>query len=117
MSADEAETAARRQFGNPTRLREAGWHAWGWAPLERIFQDFRSTVRTIRRSPGFALSVVLLLGLAIWMNTTVYSVIHAVMLAPLPFDHPEELVRVYEAKSGRKWTSQDCRRGTCRPAC
>jgi putative ABC transport system permease protein len=96
MSAGEAQHAARRQFGNTTRLQEAGWHAWGWAPLERVFQDVRFTVRTLRRAPGFALSVVLLLALAIWMNTTVFTVIHAVMLAPLSFDHSEELVRLYE---------------------
>ena len=105
MSADEAQNAARRRFGNTTQLREAGWHAWGWAPLERLFQDLRFTVRSLRRNPGFALSVVLLLALAIWMNTTVYTVIHAVMLAPLPFDRSEELVRLYETNP-RKAESQ-----------
>jgi predicted permease len=96
MSDDEAHRAAHLLLGNPTLLREASWHAWGWAPLERLLQDLRFAVRSLRRSPGFALSVVLLLTLAIWMNTTVFTVIHAVMLAPLPFDHSEELVRLYE---------------------
>jgi putative ABC transport system permease protein len=100
MNADKAKLAARRQFGNPLWLREAGWHAWGWAPLERVLQDLRFAIRTIRRNPRFAISVVLLLGMAIWMNATVYSVIHAVMLAPLPFDHPEELVNLCETKAG-----------------
>jgi len=100
MNAEDAQLAARRQFGNPIHLREAGWHAWVWAPLERGLQDIRFTLRTVRRNPGFALSVVLLLGLAIWMNTTVYSVIHAVMLADLPFDHPEELVNLCETRAG-----------------
>ncbi len=100
MNADEAQFAARRQFGNAILLREAGWHAWGWGPVERVLQDLRFTLRTVRRNPGFALSVVLLLGLAIWMNTTVYSVIHAVMLAELPFDHPEELVNLCETRAG-----------------
>jgi putative ABC transport system permease protein len=100
MNANEAQFAARRQFGNAILLREAGWHAWGWGPLERVLQDLRFTLRTIRRNPGFALSVVLLLGLAIWMNTTVYSVIHAVMLADLPFGHPEELVNLCETRAG-----------------
>jgi len=96
MSVREAQTAAKRQFGNTLRLREAGWDAWGWAPLERSLQDIRFAVRTLRRSPGFTASVILLLGVAIWMNTTVFTVIHAVMLAPLPFDQPDELVRLYE---------------------
>lgn len=100
MNANEAQFAARRQFGNAILLREAGWHAWGWGPLERVLQDLRFTLRTFRRNPGFALSVVLLLGLAIWMNTTVYSVIHAVMLMDLPFDHPEELVNLCETRAG-----------------
>jgi putative ABC transport system permease protein len=100
MNADEAKLAARRRFGNPLWLREAGWHAWGGAPVERVLQDLRFAIRTIRRNPRFAISVVLLLGMAIWMNATVYSVIHAVMLAPLPFDHPEELVNLCETYAG-----------------
>jgi hypothetical protein len=99
MPAPEAAAAARRRLGNTTRLREQGWYAWGWGPLELFFQILRDAIRTLRRGPGFAMSVVLLLGFAIWMNTTVFSVIHAVMLAPLPFDHSEDLVRIYQTSA------------------
>jgi predicted permease len=99
LSADDAMYAARRQFGNATRLREAGWHAWGWGPLERLWQTGRVAIRSLRRAPGFSISVVLLLAFAIWMNATVFSVIHAVMLAPLPFDHSEQLVGLYETNA------------------
>jgi hypothetical protein len=81
MSPPDAHAAVGRQFGDTLRLREAGWDAWGWAPLERILQDVRFALRTLRCCPGFSLSVILLLGVALWMNTTVFSVIHAVMLA------------------------------------
>jgi putative ABC transport system permease protein len=107
MSSREAQTAARRQFGNTLGLREAGWDAWGWAPLERFMQDVKFAVRTLRRSPGFTTSVILLLAVAIGMNTTVFSVIHAVMLAPLPYDRPDELVRLYETNVAKGQASSN----------
>ncbi len=63
--------------------------------MDRLLQDFRYACRGLRRSPGFTLVVVLILGLGIGTNTAVFSVIQSVLLRSLPFDDPDRLVSVW----------------------
>jgi putative ABC transport system permease protein len=58
--------------------------------------DFRHALRSIRRAPGLGATVILTVALAIGVNTAIFSVVNAVILRPLPFDHPERLVQVGE---------------------
>ena len=62
--------------------------------VELLGQDVKFAIRGLRRSPGLAFTAILTLALGIGANTAVFSLVHAVLLRPLPYDEPERLVRV-----------------------
>ncbi len=92
MSRDEAEQTARRSFGNVTLLRERSREVWQWQRVESLFTDLKHVFRRLGRSPGFAITVVLTLAIGIGANTAVFSVLNSVLLRPLPYPEPEQLV-------------------------
>jgi predicted permease len=65
--------------------------------IETIWNDLRYAVRTLGRMPGFTLVIVLTLALSIGANSAIFSVIQGVLLRPLPYPHPDRLVRIYFA--------------------
>lgn len=91
---EEAVAAARREFGNVTLVEERGRDVWQWPTLESFLGDIRFAVRQLRRQPSFTLVAVVILALGIGANTTVFSVIDKLLLEPLPFRAPEQLVWV-----------------------
>ena len=63
--------------------------------MDSLFKDVRYSIRMLVRNPGFSAVVLLSLALGIGANTTIFSLVHAVLLRPLPVEKPDELVAVY----------------------
>jgi len=103
---EEAEHAARREFGNVSLAEEDSRNVWRWAIVEEFLMDVRVGFRILRKNPGFALVAVLTLALGIGATTAVFSVVYGALLSPLPFPHPEQLVMVWSKVNGQtNWVS------------
>jgi len=101
LSADEAYVAARRQFGNPALMHQDlhDMNSIGW--IEQGAQDLRYALRQFAASPGFVCVAVATLGLGVGGATAVFSVVQGVLLAPLPYAEPGQLVRFYQQDPGK----------------
>jgi len=106
LSGDEARYAARRAFGNTTLTKEYVREVWGWASLDRLWQDVRFALHILSRNYGFSGVAVLSLALGIGANTAIFSVIDSVLFRPLLYSDPERLVDVWR-QSVKKGTIKD----------
>ena len=95
LSRDQARWAARRDLGNTHLLREDVRALWSWALVEQLAQDLRYATRTLLKSRAFVTAAAATLALAIGFNTTMFSVLHAVLLRPLPYQTPEQLAMLW----------------------
>lgn len=96
MSREQARSAAMRAFGNPTLLRDQARSTWSWNSMEKFLRDVRYGARTLARSPGFAIITIIVMALGIGATTSLFTIVRSVLLKPLPFRDPQNLVMVYE---------------------
>jgi predicted permease len=96
MNAEDARLAALRAFGNPTLVREQARETWTWNGAESMLRDVRYGMRTLSRSRGFALVAIAVMALCIGAATSLFTIVRSVLLRPLPFRDPGQLVMVYE---------------------
>ncbi|MBV9400445.1 MAG: ABC transporter permease [Bryobacterales bacterium] len=92
----KAAAAARREFGNEALIRETTRQMWGWSGLELVLRDLKFALRQLRRNPGFTAMAILSLGLGVGANTAIFSLVKAMLIAPLPYPEGDRLVMVWE---------------------
>jgi hypothetical protein len=103
LSSEEAHYAALCAFGNPTLIREQTHATWSWSWLESLASDLKYGFRGMGRNAGSTLFAILIAGLGIRGASTVFSVVNALLLRPLPFRDPGQLVWISNGGWSTKW--------------
>ena len=96
----EAERRARIEFGAHEKFKEECREAAGAHFLHTLFQDLRFSMRMLRKNPGFTSVAVLTIAIGIGANAAVFSVVNSVLLKPLHYPKPEELVALHQIAPG-----------------
>ncbi|MCU1263013.1 MAG: hypothetical protein JWO80_5898 [Bryobacterales bacterium] len=102
MSEQEARAAAHRKFGNMTRKSEEARATWIAQWISDAAQDLKHALRGMRRDAGFTTFAVLIAGLGIGASSTIFSVVNALLLRPLPFHDADRLVWI----ANEDWSTQ-----------
>jgi predicted permease len=94
LNRKEAELRARRDFGSFELAKDECREQRAFEPFTRFLRDVRYAVRSLRKTPGYAVAAILTLALGIGANTAIFSALDGIVLKPLPYRHPERLVIV-----------------------
>ncbi len=95
LSPEQARQAALRALGNPALIKEQAHSVWAWNSLESLLRDFRYSLRSLCKSPGFTAIAIAVMALGIGSNAALFTVIRSVLWNPLPYRDPEKLVALY----------------------
>ena len=94
LSPTDARRAALRRFGNPSVVQDLGYDVRGGGVMESFIQDVRYGVRLLWKQKGFSTVALITLALGTGATTALFCVVDAALIRPLPYAHPEQLVRV-----------------------
>ena len=96
LSHEQARLAARRSFAGIEQVKERQRDERSFRWLEDLRWDVRYAVRSLKKSPGFTAIAILTIAVGIGAKTAIFSLVHSVLLDPLPFKDADRLVRPYE---------------------
>src|SRR5436190_1049311 len=100
----EAGRRARLRLGGVAQLAERNRDDRSVPLLESARQDVRYAARALRKNPGFAVVAIATLAIGIGAGTAIFSFVGAVLLRPLPYKNPDQLVRIFETNPLKNWT-------------
>jgi predicted permease len=92
MTREQAMGTARREFGNVSMMEERSREVWQFSMLESVWTDIRYALRQLRKSPGFAIAAIGLLGVGIGATVAVFSLVDAILLKPLAYPEAGRIV-------------------------
>ncbi len=94
MTEQEAGRAVRLEFGGLQQVKEDCRESRGALWVTSVVQDLRLALRQLRKAPGFAITAVLTLALGIGANTSIFTLVHSILLRSLPVADPSRLYRI-----------------------
>jgi putative ABC transport system permease protein len=104
MAPEEAHFAARRQFGHLDGVKETVRDQRSWMWLESLAKDLRFAVRSLRKTPGFTAIALLTLAVATGVNSSIFKIVHDLVLRPLIQEKQSRLVSIFTAREGANRT-------------
>ena len=104
VSAEEARSEARREFGNRLLLQETAIDSWRYAAVQNVLQDIRSDLRyaarSLKRTPAFAVAAITTIALGIGVNAGIFTVLNGVLFRDLPAPDAAALVSISQTIEG-----------------
>jgi putative ABC transport system permease protein len=100
MSREAARRDALVRFGNPTATKEQTVAADAALGLESLGRDVRFALRQLRRSPGFAITAIVILALGIGASTAIFSAVDPILFEPLPYPHANRIMTIWDSYKG-----------------